>query len=99
MTNAAQARQTVILDVLARDGFIEVGTLQQLLQCSEATIRRDLDQLQAEGLLRRTHGGAVSDNSRELPFTMKVGEMAEAKRQIGLRAAELVLDGQAVGFT
>jgi DeoR family transcriptional regulator, aga operon transcriptional repressor len=99
MTNAAQARQTVILDVLARDGFIEVGTLQQLLQCSEATIRRDLDQLQGAGLLRRTHGGAVSDSSRELPFTMKVGEMAEAKREIGRCAAELVLDGQAVGFT
>jgi DeoR family transcriptional regulator, aga operon transcriptional repressor len=99
MTNAAQARQTVILDVLGRDGFIDIGTLQQLLQCSEATIRRDLDQLQGAGLLRRTHGGAVSDSSRELPFTMKVGEMAEAKRQIGQRAAELVLNGHAVGFT
>jgi DeoR family transcriptional regulator, aga operon transcriptional repressor len=99
MTSATESRRGIIVELLARDGFIEVAELQRHLHCSEATIRRDLEELQRTGHLRRTHGGAVAENPRELPFTMKIGERAEEKFRIGRASAALVLEGAAVGFT
>lgn len=54
------ARQERILDELERNGFASVINLSDLLQVSEVTVRRDLEQLEAAGRLRRTHGGALS---------------------------------------
>src|SRR5947209_17385212 len=99
MTSALENRRGIIVELLARDGFMEVAELQRQLRCSEATIRRDLEELQRAGQLRRTHGGAVAENPRELPFTIKMGEQADEKLRIGRAAAALVQDGQAVGFT
>jgi DeoR/GlpR family transcriptional regulator of sugar metabolism len=53
------ARQERILDELERNGFASVINLSGLLQVSEVTVRRDLEQLEAAGRLRRTHGGAL----------------------------------------
>lgn len=99
MSAPGAARRAAILDLLARDGFVDVSSLQESFGCSEATVRRDLDQLQRTGRLRRTHGGAILDGYRERPFTAKIGEMAEAKEAIAQSAAALVEDGQAIGFT
>ena len=99
MSNVASARHAGILEVLGRDGFVAVGNLKRQLGCSEATIRRDLTHLQRAGYLRRTHGGAISNNVRELPFRAKLGTMAEAKQRIARKAAERVREGQAIGFT
>ena len=99
MSNVTSARQATILKILARDGFVDVGNLKRLLDCSEATVRRDLAHLQQAGYLRRTHGGAVSNNVRELPFRAKLGTMAEAKQRIAQEAAETIGEGQAIGFT
>lgn len=99
MANAARFRQSAILDLLSRDGFVDIAGLQRELGCSEATVRRDLEQMQRAGLLRRTHGGAVAESPHELPFAAKLREMAPAKGQIAARAATLVEDGHAVGFT
>ena len=54
------ARQERILDELERNGFASVINLSNLLQVSEVTVRRDLEQLEAAGRLRRTHGGALN---------------------------------------
>jgi ribose transport system substrate-binding protein len=54
------ARQERILDELERNGFASVVSLSGILQVSEVTVRRDLEQLEAAGRLRRTHGGALS---------------------------------------
>ncbi len=54
------ARQERILDELERNGFASVINLSGLLQVSEVTVRRDLEQLEGAGRLRRTHGGALS---------------------------------------
>jgi len=99
MSNVTSARQASILEILARDGFADVGNLKKLLGCSEATVRRDLVHLQRAGYLRRTHGGAISNNVRELPFRAKLGTMAEAKQRIAQAAAGSVGEGQAIGFT
>src|SRR5829696_1316761 len=99
MSNVTSARHAGILEILARDGFVDVGNLKRLLDCSEATVRRDLAHLHQAGYLRRTHGGAVSNNMRELPFRAKLGTMAEAKQRIAQEAAGAVGEGQAIGFT
>ena len=52
-------RHEQILAVVGQRGFVSVKDLSQLLQVSEVTIRRDLDQLEHAGRLRRTHGGAI----------------------------------------
>jgi DeoR family transcriptional regulator, aga operon transcriptional repressor len=99
MSNARVSRTGHILEVLGRDGFVAVGNLKRQLGCSEATIRRDLTHLQRAGYLRRTHGGAISNNVRELPFRAKLGTMADAKQRIARKAAACVREGQAIGFT
>jgi DeoR family transcriptional regulator of aga operon len=99
MSNVTSARQASILEILARDGFADVGNLKRLLGCSEATVRRDLVRLQRAGYLRRTHGGAISNYVRELPFRAKLGTMAEAKQRIAQAAAGSVGEGQAIGCT
>src|ERR1700730_6854104 len=55
-----QVRLTTILTSLQQTGRVSVETLSEQLGVSVVTVRRDLDVLDEKGLLRRTHGGAVS---------------------------------------
>jgi DeoR family transcriptional regulator of aga operon len=96
---SVSARRATIMEILAAEGFVAMQRLRAELGCSEATLRRDLEHLRQAGQLRRTHGGAVLDGAHEPPFTARLGAMAEAKRRIARAAAELVQDGQAIGFT
>ena len=52
-------RKQHILSVLRRDGNVVAKSLSEELGLSEDTIRRDLRELAAEGLLQRVHGGAL----------------------------------------
>ena len=52
-------RQGRILEILAEQRGVRVSALSELLGVSEMTIRRDLERLETEGLLSRTHGGAI----------------------------------------
>lgn len=65
---------------------------------SEMTIRRDLDVLQRQGLLRRVHGGAVSNRGRsyEPPFLLRSTERTDEKTRIGRAAAGLIKKGDSV---
>ncbi|MCK4602347.1 MAG: DeoR/GlpR transcriptional regulator, partial [Phycisphaerae bacterium] len=45
--------------LLANQGFVSLAELVQYLGVSESTVRRDLEMLEEQGLIRRTHGGAV----------------------------------------
>ena len=56
----SEQRRLIILDTLTRRGeVISVVEFSDLFQVSTMTIRRDLEQLEKEGKLRRVHGGAV----------------------------------------
>ncbi|WP_324716871.1 DeoR/GlpR family DNA-binding transcription regulator [Carboxydochorda subterranea] len=93
-------RHDRILSEIARRGAASVAELAALLGVSEATIRRDLQELGESGLLRRTHGGAsLADQSDELPYHFKVTAFLPEKRRIGAVAASMVQDGQVVGCT
>jgi DeoR/GlpR family transcriptional regulator of sugar metabolism len=72
--------------------------LSQLLDVSEATIRRDLEWMETEGILTRTHGGAILNE--RIPFEPEYKQRAlrfpEEKRAIGAAAAAMIEDGDIV---
>jgi DeoR family transcriptional regulator of aga operon len=93
-------RLSSILEELATDGTVAVASMAHRLHVSAATIRRDLDLLQEQRLLARTHGGAVPLGVvYELPLRYKAARHREEKRRIAAAAAALVTDGMAVGLT
>ncbi|MEU8225007.1 DeoR/GlpR family DNA-binding transcription regulator [Kribbella sp. NPDC048915] len=88
-------RQDRIVRELRADGAGGVKVLAAKLGVSEATIRRDLEQLHAEGRLTRVYGGALPVDGDE-PFADVAAVHAEEKDRIARRAAELVCDGESV---
>src|SRR4051794_29897224 len=89
-----------ILDRVAENGSVDVPSLAQQFGVSAATIRRDLQALHHQGLLRRTHGGALPRPAGlELPLQYKTSRQHREKRAIGLACAALVRDGDVVGMT
>ena len=64
----APERQKRIMETLTTDGAVMVSKLSSELGVTEETIRRDLEKLEAQEMLRRTHGGAVpfDENTYEL---------------------------------
>ncbi|KAA2252976.1 DeoR/GlpR transcriptional regulator [Solihabitans fulvus] len=90
-------RYEVILRALRERERVAVGTLAELTGCSEMTVRRDLDALEREGLLRRVRGAAVNMlTGEETPYSARTRQRIEAKRRIGAAAAALVDDGESV---
>ena len=55
-------RHTEILEILKEEGFCSVRELSERLYASLPTVRRDLNFLQREGLICRSHGGAIPAN-------------------------------------
>ncbi|MEO8477790.1 MAG: DeoR/GlpR family DNA-binding transcription regulator [Actinomycetota bacterium] len=93
-------RLNAILEELSSDGTVGVAELVGRLGVSAATIRRDLELLEEQRLLTRTHGGAVGQGVLyELPLRYKASRHQDEKRRIAVAAAALVDDGAAVGLT
>lgn len=91
-------RKQRILDVLDQDGSAKISKLAGIAATSEITVRRDLDKLEAEGLLVRTHGGAMRRelSLSELMLEKRVKEMGSEKQRIGQAAAEMIRRGDTV---
>ena len=89
-------RKQHILEVLRRSGQIVAKDLSQELGLSEDTIRRDLRELAAEGLLQRVHGGALPASPAIGDFAARLNVATDEKRLIGLAAAGIVRAGQVV---
>ncbi len=72
--------------------------LCEMLDVSEATVRRDLERLEERGILERTHGGAVlSQRIRHEPeYALRDRTRSEEKRCIGAAAAALIEDGDVI---
>jgi DeoR family transcriptional regulator, aga operon transcriptional repressor len=93
-------RMAAILEHIAEDGSVDVARISTALSVSAATLRRDLKALQDQGLLVRTHGGAVASGvGFELPLRHREARRQPEKRAIGRLAASLVPDGAVVGMT
>src|SRR5262245_18754308 len=89
-------RKQLLIDRLRRDGRIIAKDLSVELALSEDTIRRDLRELAAEGLLQRVHGGALPASPTTANLAARRDMAMEEKRSLGRRAATLVSRGQRV---
>ncbi len=95
-------RHRVILKLLQERSILSVTELVDLLDSSEATVRRDIGTMAAMGHIRRVRGGAEALTPRHethlagMPFEMSRGIGAPEKRAIARCAAELIKDGESI---
>jgi len=93
-------RHEKIMHLLVQHKSLSVKTLCDVLQASEATIRRDLTQLESENKLERTHGGAFINDSIKLTyeetFVQKEHISADEKRRIARAAFETIKTGDSL---
>jgi len=87
-------REAYILDRLAEDGSLSVAALSRDLGVSEVTVRTNLRQLEARGLLSRTHGGAQASSFQNVLERQR--HQTGAKAAIAARAARLVRDDDSI---
>ncbi len=87
-----------ILQIIQKDGHATAGDLARDFGVSEATIRRDLSELDGRGFVRRAHGGAVVSTRRaaEPPVIQRLAQEKECKEAIARAAAALVKDGESI---
>jgi DeoR/GlpR family transcriptional regulator of sugar metabolism len=90
------SRKAQIVDILTSEGFQTVRDLAKQFEVTEATIRRDLTQLEGMDLVRRTHGGATSVQQSETPSHFREVLHRAEKAAIGKAMAERVLDEQTI---
>ena len=97
----AQRRQ-LIIDFLHRHGAVTLQQLASALRVSLSTLRRDLDNLSEEGVVDRTHGGALLRHQQystfEPDFSAAIELSPQEKSLIGKAAAESLVPGQSVIF-
>ena len=91
-------RQEKIYRILNKQGNASVEQLRQSVFASEATIRRDLAQMEQEGLLIRTWGGAISTDSinNDPPLFVRSNANVQAKNTIARIAIDLMRDNLTV---
>ena len=91
-----EERHNIILRELKIKGMISVNDLVKLLNTSESTIRRDLNALDSEGLLKKIHGGAtlVGEKASRHDYKVNVRKSLnlDEKRKIAIHAASLIQD-------
>ncbi|MCJ9752325.1 DeoR/GlpR family DNA-binding transcription regulator [Neorhizobium sp. BETTINA12A] len=89
-------RKSLILDMLRREGQVVAKRAAEEFSLSEDTIRRDLREMAAEGLLRRVHGGAMPV-SPDLPdLSARRAVSSDVKQRLGRAAADMVKPGQTI---
>ena len=98
--SAAKSRKAHIIERISAEEEISVADLAETLGVSEMTIRRDLAELEREGLLKRVHGGAVSSFGRsyEPPYALRSVQSIAAKQAIARAAANMVAEGDSIAL-
>ena len=94
-------RQSRLADLLAKRGMSDFDSLAAALKVSLSTVRRDVEALEAQGLLKRTHGGAIwlgdrDSSARPYAFDQRMGVNVDVKRRIARAARQLVNDGETI---
>jgi len=94
----ALERQKRILEILSQDGAVLVTKLSSELGVTEETIRRDLEKLEKQEALVRTHGGAVpaAESNRELSLEKRKNLNVEAKIRLAKEAVNHIVSGDTV---
>lgn len=96
----AEQRRQQILQLIEEQGAIRISNLGHNFNVTDMTIRRDIDYLSELGLVRRVHGGAVSENDQRInlatTFLKRNTEYKSEKERIGVKAREYVRDGTTI---
>jgi DeoR family fructose operon transcriptional repressor len=93
-----ERRKRIILDVLRNQGTVKVVDLTEILSVSDMTVRRDINTLAAEGLLRKVHGGAVvlTPLREEVTFASRQVEEPDKKHAIARLGITLLKESESV---
>ncbi|HGK7330875.1 TPA: DeoR/GlpR transcriptional regulator [Streptococcus suis] len=91
-------RKQVILEKIKEEQFVRLEELVDILNTSESTVRRDLDDLEAAGKLRRVHGGAEAPANLQLEESIREKSVknVQEKRQVAEKAAEQIVSGDVI---
>lgn len=94
----SEERQKRIEDHLGQVEFASLDALSALVDTSISTVRRDLDMLEGQGILKRTHGGArlINPKSDEFTFSIRDTRQLEEKERIGKACAEFIAPNQTI---
>jgi DeoR/GlpR family transcriptional regulator of sugar metabolism len=93
-----EERRHKVLELVKKDGFVDLTELARVLDCSKSTVRRDLDYWDEQGILKRTHGGAMFTGGQgELPaLEERLAQAVTEKAQIAQAAASRIGDGSVI---
>ncbi|MCI8566051.1 MAG: DeoR/GlpR transcriptional regulator [Lachnospiraceae bacterium] len=97
----AEERRKVILEKIRIEKAVSVQELARLLDTTVVTIRRDLDLLDKQGLVIRSHGGAIINEEKvgyEFRFDTRKDYSQDIKAKIGQKAAGFVTAGDCIGI-
>lgn len=102
----AEQRYDKILGMMQEDGSVRVAELKKVMGVSSETIRRDLENMEDKGLIRRTRGGAFlkqADQVNEEPgpyiaFRQREEEHADSKMEVARYALEFIREGQSIAL-
>jgi DeoR family transcriptional regulator of aga operon len=85
---------------IVEHGSLDVAALASMFEVSMATVRRDLETLEQQRLVHRTHGGATTHAGfHDLPLSYKTAQELPEKRRIAQRALVLLEDARVIGMT
>lgn len=94
----AEQRRQKILELIQEEGSARVKKLSEIFEVTEPTIRQDLERLEADNHVTKSHGGAVLKTVPQQVRSMSLQhlENLDKKIQIGKKAAEFINDGDSV---
>ena len=93
----AAERQARIVHLIAQQKTVTVAELCKRFSVSDMTVRRDLQRLENDGILVRTHGGAVASTlEQDAAFGVREQSCTEEKEAIARVAASLIHPGETV---
>ena len=102
----AEERRSIIVEKLNDTGIVRASELKKIFGVSGETLRKDFEFLEKEGILKRIHGGARSNEllnaslakNAFVPFDLRRSQNLNQKQQIAKCAAALVQEGNSVGL-
>ncbi|MDD3404003.1 MAG: DeoR/GlpR family DNA-binding transcription regulator [Hespellia sp.] len=102
-TYYAEERQVLIKEFIDREKRVSVNDLIDYFKVSPSTIRNDLSYLKKNGLIQRTHGGAMSNDlprvgSKESGAEIRTAEQADKKMMIAKEANKEINDGDTIAL-
>ena len=89
-------RRDKIVGIIRKQGYTTAKYLTEILDYSTATINRDLNALQTQGVVIRSYGGVELKNHGSIPLMFRYNKAKLEKRLIAKRASELVMDGDII---